>query len=207
MYTDKLICEEPKHLSEAWHGVKWQQLQGLACRPRNIWAAWFHAGLGFIDFRLNGWCRCSKPTTTLSCTCNILLSNKHQPGCLREQLSLFKALSFKGDELECLNWCNHAGGVDVDLSVAEFSCFIYLIQTVINQKYICILKHSLYLCIYNNKLMNTHRLSCLYLCLLIPVHITHAGDWRPCLLFYSPTGEAYLRASLSAAAQSWPSLC
>lgn len=56
--------------------------------------------LGFIDFRLNGWCRCRAQTSALLCRCDILLGNKHQPGCQREQLLLFKAVSFKGDELE-----------------------------------------------------------------------------------------------------------
>lgn len=135
-YTGKHICKEQKRISESSHGVRWQnkQPQGPVHRPWNISALWFHAGLGFIDFRLNGWCRCSAQTTALFCRCNILQSNKHQPGCQHEQLLLFKAVTFKGDELEWRGWYNQAGGLDMGKMFyklsgewVEFICFIYLI--------------------------------------------------------------------------------
>lgn len=62
--------------------------------PWNISAQRFLPALGFMDSRLNGWCRCRALTTAPLCRCNILRGCKHQPGCQREQLSLFKAVSF-----------------------------------------------------------------------------------------------------------------
>lgn len=103
--------EKKNHISEGSCGVRWQKRQPQG--PVNISAPWFLAVAGFIDFRLNGWCRCRAQTTALLCRCNILLSNKHQPGCQHEQLLLFKAVSFKGDELEWLGWCNQVGGLNV----------------------------------------------------------------------------------------------
>lgn len=98
-----------KHISEGSRGVRWQKRQPWS--PVSISAPSFLPALGFIDFRLNGCCRCRAETTALLCWCNILLSNKHQPGCQHKQLVLFRAVSFKGDELEWLEWCSQVGGI------------------------------------------------------------------------------------------------
>lgn len=103
---------------------------------------------GFIDWRLNGWCRCRAETTALLCWCNILLSNKHQPGCQHKQLILFRAVSFKGDEPEWLGVVQsglgargRGGGVmnvvqgylrEQSSWWAEWICFILLILSKIN---------------------------------------------------------------------------
>lgn len=51
--------------------------------------------------------------SALLCRCNILLGNKHPPGRQCKQLLLFKAVLFKGDELEWPECCYQAGGFEV----------------------------------------------------------------------------------------------
>lgn len=50
---------------------------------------------------------------------DILQSNKHGPGCQQEQLLLFRAVSFKGDELEWRGWRNQVGGSNVAVVIYE----------------------------------------------------------------------------------------
>lgn len=115
-HTDKHTCARTKtHIwrftwckvtEETNPGSREQAMEHFSSvMPRSV--------IGFIDFRLNGWCRCRAQTTALLWQCNILLSNKHQPGCQHEQLLLFKAVSFKGDELEWLGWRNQVRGLNV----------------------------------------------------------------------------------------------
>lgn len=83
------------------HRWEFVECNVLERQPEVQWAApWFLPVLGFIDFILNGWCRCRAETTTLLCWCNILQSNKHQPACQQKQSPLFKGVIFKGGELE-----------------------------------------------------------------------------------------------------------
>lgn len=192
--------------------------RGPVSGPWNISALRSLALLGFIDFRLNGWCRCRAQTR-----CNILLGNKHQPGCQREQLLLFRAVSFKGDELEWPGWCNQVGGLKLFTLFTRTEGLIYWIHLIHSPRknrlptdseaallcFIC-----WYNLLYKARKERTHTGAALVgasLCLSLPVspvgvclHCSLAGDWRPCVIFNCPTGEAYLRASRRAAAQSWP---
>lgn len=90
---------------------EWRQHKGPASELRSVSALKFLTVPGFIDFSLNGWCRCRAQTSALLSQCNILLGNKHQPGCQHKQLLLFKVVSVKGDELEWPGWCNEVGGL------------------------------------------------------------------------------------------------
>ncbi len=189
------MCWGKKHASKGSCGVRWQRRrpQGPACRLWNISALWFLAVPGFIDFKLNGWCRCRAQTTALLCRSNILPSNKHQPGCQHEQLLLFKAVSFKGDELEWLGWCNQVGGLDVVCVIYEnwgvdrlnsfvlFASYESRLAIELTTNTFCCIAASmmrsatLRLCKADKKSVKTRLisagfcLSCLCLCLLIPV--------------------------------------